>query len=79
MKPRYTPAQLAEHHGSQIAHDALNAMLAASNQGQRSTILQNAIEALSRTTHPARAAGGFAAGMVNVIERGLEAIKHDRH
>ena len=73
----YTPDALAEHHGGQIAHDALNAMLAAPAQAQRTTILQNAI-ALSRATHPARAAGGFSARTVNVIERGLEAISNDR-
>lgn len=78
MKPRYTPAQLAEHHGGQLAHDALNAMLAAPDQGKRMTILRKAINALRKTTHPKQAAGGFAVCMVNVIERGLEAIKNDR-
>ena len=74
----YTPAQLAEHHGAQIAHDALEAMLAAPDQGKRMTILRKAIIAVSKTKHPKEAAGGFAVCMVNVIERGLEAISHDR-
>jgi len=73
----YTPEQLAEHQGAQLAMEALSAMLAAPAQAQRTTILQSAIEALSGTVHPARAAGGFAAGTVNVLERGLEAISHD--
>ena len=74
----YTSAQLAEHHGGQIAHDALEDMLAAPNQGKRMTILRKAISAVSKTKHPKQAAGGFAVCMVNVIERGLEAISHDR-
>ena len=58
--------------------DALDAMLAAPDQGKRMTILRKAINAVSETKHPKQAAGGFAVCMVNVIERGLEAISHDR-
>ena len=74
----HTPAELAEHHGGQLAHDALNDMLAATDQGKRMTILRKAINAVSKTKHSKQAAGGFAVCMVNVIERGLEAISHDR-
>ena len=74
----YTPAELAEHHGAQLAHDALDAMLAAPDQGKRMTILRKAITAVSETKHPKQAAGGFAVCMVNVIEHGLEAIRYDR-
>lgn len=74
----YTPAQLDEHHGGKLALNALNAMLAAPDQGKRMTILRKAINDLSKTTHPKQAPRGFAVCMLNVIERGLEAISHDR-
>lgn len=70
-----TPAQRAEQAGSGIAMDCLNAMLAADSQGERLGILQGAILDLAELPRHDRAAGGFAAILFNVIERGLEASK----
>lgn len=74
----YTPKQLSEHRGAQLAQHALNDILAAPDQGKRMTILRKAINALRETKYPEQAAGGFAVVIVNVLERGLEAIKNDR-
>lgn len=69
------PGNMAEQVGSGIAMDCLNAMLAADSQGERLGILQGAILDLAELPRHDRAAGGFAAILVNVLEQGLEASK----
>ena len=66
---------LAEQAGNAAAIDCLNELLATDNQGERIRIIQNAITGLQNTTHPERAAGGFAVALESVIERGLEALQ----
>ena len=68
---------LAEQAGAGAAMDCLNALLLAkkSSQGQRISIIQNAIIGLQSTTHPERAAGGFALVLESFITRGLEALQ----
>ena len=66
---------LAEQAGNAAGIDCLNELLATDNQGERIRIIQNAITGLQNTTHPERAAGGFAVALESVIERGLEALQ----
>lgn len=68
---RLTSGDLSEQHGFALAESALNAMLAASDQADRCDILHKALLELQRLPHAKRAAGGFTAMVVNVIERGL--------
>ncbi len=67
---------LAEQAGSCAAMDCLNALLLAkqSSQGERISLIQNAIIGLQSTTHPERAAGGFAVVLESVVTRGLAAL-----
>ena len=69
-KINFTPNQLAEQYGSNIAMNALDAMLAAGTQAKRCAILQEALKDLCGGGNE-HAAGGFAAALVSVIERGL--------
>ena len=68
---------LAEQAGAGAAMDCLNALLLAkkSSQSERISITQNAIIGLQSTSHPNRAAGGFAVVLESVITRGLEAMQ----
>lgn len=68
---------LAEQAGAGVALDCLDALLAAKGgtQGERITIVQNAIVSLSTTGNPARAVGGFACVVEYVIKRGLENLQ----
>ncbi len=68
---------LAEQAGAGAAVECLNALLRAKHcsAGERIEIVQNAITSLQRTTHPDRAAGGFAVVLTNVVQRGLEALQ----
>ncbi len=63
-----TPEQLSEQVGNGIASTALNAMLNAPDQAQRVAILQTALIDLQRLPHHVEAAGGFAVGLVAVLE-----------
>lgn len=71
--PSYTPDQLSEQYGSVMGHAALDAMLAAKTQAKRCQILKDALNDLCQGG-PTQATAGFAVALVNVIERGLEAI-----
>ena len=68
---------LAEQAGAGAAMDCLNALLLAkkSSQGERISIIQNAIIGLQSTTHPERVAGGFSVVLESVVTRGLEALQ----
>lgn len=66
---------LAEQAGGGIGIDLLNAILAVKTQGERVRAIQSAVLDLQRLPHPKRAAGGFSAALVNVLERGLGLCK----
>lgn len=68
----YTAADCVEQAGSLIASSCLRDMLKAPSQAERIAALQAALRDLQRLPHSKRAAGGFAAGVVNVIEIGLQ-------
>lgn len=71
---------LAEQAGAGAAMDCLNALLLAkqSSQGERISIIQNAIIGLHRTSHPERAAGGFAVVLEGVLQIGLANLQKGR-
>jgi hypothetical protein len=66
---------LSEQAGAGAALDCLDALLAAKKgtQGERITIVRDAIVSLSATANPARAAGGFAVALENVVTRAMRA------
>lgn len=70
-------SDLAEQAGAGAAINCLNALLQAKHcsAGERIELVQNAVISLQRTTHPDRAAGGFAVVMESVVQRGLEALE----
>ena len=76
MSVTYSNGNLAEQAGSGAAMRCLNALVEAkkSSQGDRISIIQNAIIGLQSTSHPDRAAGGFAVVLESVITRGLAAL-----
>lgn len=73
MIARTTPGNMAEQQGAAIAVTALDAILATEDQAERLDILQDAILDLAELPRHDRAAGGFAAVLVNVIVSGLAA------
>ena len=64
---------LAEQLGAGIAMGCLNSLLATQSepQGERIGIVMNALAQLNATTHPDRAAAGFACIVENVLSRGM--------
>lgn len=75
MKRPLTSGDLAEQHGGAIAESCLRAMLAASDQAARGSIVKAALLELQRLPCPKRAAGGFSGALVNVLELGLGVAK----
>jgi hypothetical protein len=75
-----TPAQLAEQAGHMITWSMNNVLLNAKDQAQALTAIH---EALNEAFNPDNdeivnaVAAGFAVGIVNVMERGWQAIKAD--
>jgi hypothetical protein len=63
---------VAEVAGGDIASALLNEMMAARNQCQVALLIQAAIVNLAKLPQHDRAAAGFAIGLVNVLEVGLE-------
>jgi hypothetical protein len=68
----YTTGDCSEHAGNAIASNCLDAMLNSVSQAESGDALQTALLDLQRLPHPKRAAGGFTAALVNVIEIGLQ-------
>lgn len=80
-RPETTPEQRAEQAGSAIAGQFLNTLVNASNQAEAYIALKAALEdAFNDDGDPivSAVAGGFAGGIVNVLERGIQAIREDR-
>lgn len=73
-RPVYTPEQLSERVGGEIAGNALHAMLHEPDQGMRTEILQEALLDLQRLPHPVEAADGFADGLVVILELSFGAM-----
>ena len=69
------PGNQSEQYGSAAAIDCLNELLATDSASERIDTIQNAILSLQNAARPARAAGGFAVVLENVIERGLECFE----
>ena len=65
------PENMAEQAGRELGIDALNECLTADDEYERFDILREALLRLAELPHHDRAAGGFAAALVDVIERGL--------
>lgn len=75
-----TGAQLAEHEGSRIADEMLNAVLNSSNQAEACrSIMAGLNSAFNPDEDPVinAVAGGFSVRIVNVLERGFAAIRAD--
>ena len=68
----YTAADCAEHAGHALATHCMNDILNAPSQAVSVAVLQTALLDLQRLPHPSRSAGGFAVGMVNTLEVGLQ-------
>ena len=62
----------AEMAGGNIASTLLDDLMAARNQCRMVLLIQAAIVRLAKLQHNDRAAAGFAIGLVNVLEVGLE-------
>ena len=71
----YTAADCAEQAGNTIANSLLNDLLAADNQALRGALIKAAILNLATLQHHDRAADGFAVGIVNVLETGLNNLQ----
>jgi hypothetical protein len=79
--PETSEAQRAEQAGSAIASQFLNTLANASNQAEAFCALKAALcDAYNDDGDliVAALAGGFAVGIVNVLERGIQAIREDR-
>jgi hypothetical protein len=63
---------VAEVAGGDIANALLNDLMAARNQCRMVLLIQGAIVNLAKLPQHDRAAAGFAIGLVNVLEVGLE-------
>lgn len=68
----YTTGDCSEHAGSAIGGNCLDRMLNSARQAESGEVLQTALLELQRLPHPKRAAGGFTAALVGVIEVGLK-------
>lgn len=76
--PNLTPKQLAEQSGAAISLAMLDAVANSTSQEQAISALHAALnEAFNHDDDPiiSAVAGGFAVTMVNVLERGLAAIR----
>ena len=62
---------IAEQAGHELATDALDDCLMADNRAERFDILRGALQRLAELQHHDRAAGGFAAALLDVVEDGL--------
>lgn len=76
--PETTPAQRAEQAGHAIASGLLDALLVTRNQADAFIAVKAALrDAFNDDGDPivSAVAGGFAGGIINVLERGIQAIK----
>jgi hypothetical protein len=74
----HTPAQLAEMYGCNAAHQMLDGVLNSTSQAEAvRSVVDGLTEAFNQDGDPITEAvvGGFAVGIVNVLERGFQAIR----
>lgn len=75
---QFTPAQLAEQAGHSIGADMLNKVLNSTSQAEAVTFVGAALNDAFNPDNDAAissCASGFAVAIVNVLERGLAAIR----
>lgn len=78
--PVLTGAQLAEQAGGQIAREMVNALWTSKDQAEAVRHLMDGLESAFNPDGDliVRAvSGGFSVGIVNILERGLSAIRAD--
>lgn len=76
----YTHEEYAEMHGNSIAHDMLNEMIACDNQSETVTVLSTGLNDAFNPDGDLiidAAAKGFAVALVNVLQRGIDALRTD--
>lgn len=79
--PDTSAAQRAEEAGSAIANSLIGALFVARDQAEACRAVMAALNtAFNDDGDPivSAVAGGFAARIVNVLERGIQAIREDR-
>ena len=68
----FTEGDCAEHAGNLLANNVLNDFLDCGTQAEKIVLLMEALQSLATLQHHDRAAAGFAVGLVNVLEVGLQ-------
>ncbi len=71
-RPNYSTGDCAEQAGLAIASNCLDAMLNSASQAESGDALKTALLDLQSLPHLERAAGGFTAALIYVIEVGLK-------
>jgi len=71
----------AEIHGSTVANEMINELFSAEDQAEAVRLIKSSLLAAFNVNDKlgSAVAGGFAVAIVNVLERGRDAIRADRN
>lgn len=72
LEAAFTEGDCAEQAGNLLAYNVLNDFLECGTQAKKIVLLIEALQGLATLQHHDRAAAGFAVGLVNMLEVGLQ-------